>query len=79
MLITSCNADDIIWARNKFYIDFNNLLRKFNFLDKNVKLLLFRQFCIQFYGSELWFSNDGSIGQLKQFGAGYHKAIKKFR
>ena len=29
------------------------------------------------YGSELWFCNESAIGQLKQFGIGYHKVIKK--
>lgn len=40
-------------------------------------MFLFRQFCIQFYGSEMWFFNDKSVSALKQFAVGYHKAIKK--
>ena len=38
-------------------------------------MLLFKQYCLQFYGCEMWFSSAGSC--LKQFGIGYHKAIKK--
>lgn len=71
------NIDDITRARNKFYSDFNSLLRKFSFTSIPVKLLLFQHFCLQFYGSELWFYNDRALTSLKQFGVGYHKAIKK--
>ena len=71
------NIEDICRVRNKFYSDFNCLLRKFYFADKRVKLFLFKQFCLQFYGSELWFTNDKALSMLKQFEVGYHKAIKK--
>ena len=40
-----CN-NDIIRARNKFYAQFNMLLRKFNFSNSNVKMFLFRKFCL---------------------------------
>ena len=36
-----CN-DDITHARNKFYAQFNMLLRKLHFSDSNVKMFLFR-------------------------------------
>ena len=72
-----CNVDDINRARNKFYGDFNSLLRKFYFADIKVKLFLFKQYCTQFYGSNMWFYSKGSISSLKQFGVGYHKGIKK--
>ena len=39
-------VNDKLWARNSFPIDFNNRLRKFNILEKNVKLMLCWQFCI---------------------------------
>ena len=78
-LITSSlnNMEDITRARNKFYSEFNFLLRHFNFADSYVKLFLFKQYCLQIYGSELWFRNDRSLSGLKQFAVGYHKAIKK--
>ena len=78
-LITSSlnNIEDITRARNKFYSEFNFLLRHFNFADSYVKLFLFKQYCLQIYGSELWFRNDRSLSGLKQFAVGYHKAIKK--
>ena len=72
-----CNTEDINRVRNKFYGDFNNLLRKFYFADFKVKLFLFKQYCIQFYGCDMWFYSNGSSSSLKQFGIGYHKAIKK--
>ena len=54
------NYDDICRARNKFYSDFNNLIRKFYFASTDVKLFLFKNFCCQFYGCDLWFYNKGS-------------------
>ena len=71
-----CN-EDITRARNKFYAQFNMLLRKFHFSDTDVKIFLFRQFCMQVYGCELWFSGHYSTTLFKGFGVGYHKAIKK--
>ena len=47
--------EDIARVRSKFYSEFNSVLRKFSFTDKDVKLFLFKQYCLQFYGSELWF------------------------
>ena len=71
------NADDIDRARNKFYQEFNSILRNFNFADIQVKLYLFSQYCLQLYGAELWFENTHSKGNLDNFAIGYHKAIKK--
>ena len=71
------NVEDICRTRNKFYLDFNSLLRKFPFTNYRVKLFLFRHFCLQFYGSEMWFHNDKGLTSLKHFSVGYHKAIKK--
>ena len=38
-------------------------------------LYLFKQYCLQWYGTELWIGNNKSA--YKQFEIGYHKAIKK--
>ena len=74
-----CNTlkddNDISRAMSKFYAEFNCLFRKFSFCDKDVKIFLFKQYCLQLYGCEMWFSC--SVSSLKQFGIGYHKAIKK--
>ena len=72
-----CNSDDIQRALSKFYSDFNMILRNFSFADFNVKLFLFRHYCLQFYGSELWFNHFKTSVILKQFAIAYHKAIKK--
>ena len=72
----NCN-DDITRARNNFYAQFNMLLRKFSFSNSDVKMFLFRQFCLQMYGCELWFNGSYSKTLLKGFDVGYHKAIKK--
>ena len=72
-----CNVEDINVKRNKFYSEFNQILRKFHSVDRNIKLFLFKQFCLQIYGAELWFGDNKSKVALKQFAIGYHKAIKK--
>ena len=69
--------DDITRARNKFYAQFNMVLRNFHFSDIYVQMFLFRQFCLQIYGCELWFGGSYSTTLLKDFAVGYHKAVKK--
>ena len=71
------NLRDIDCRRSKFYAEFNQVLRKFCDLERNVKLLLFKQYCLQIYGAELWIGGKFSHRSLKQFSIGYHKAIKK--
>ena len=71
------NNEDIARAKSKFYSEFNSILRKFHFTNKEVKLFLFKQYCLQFYGSELWFGPLKSKQAIKQFAIGYHKAVKK--
>ena len=46
-------------------------------MDENIKIFLFKQYCLQLYGEELWFGGVKSKTALKQFAIGYHKAIKK--
>ena len=46
-------------------------------MDKDVLLYFFKQYCLQLYSAELWIGSRYSINALKQFGIGYHKAIKK--
>ena len=38
---------------------------------------MFRQYCLQFYGAELWYNLDKSAQTLKRLEIGYHKAVKK--
>ena len=47
------NSEDIYRMLKKFYKDFNCILRKFYFTDREVLLYLFKQYCLQFYGAEL--------------------------
>ena len=72
-----CCSGDIITKLRKFYAEFNQILRKFYFADISIKLFLFKQYCLQIYGAELWFGCNKSKKNLKQFAIGYHKAIKK--
>ena len=71
--------EDISRALNKFYSDINMILRKFSYADKDVKLYLFRQYCLQIYGAEFWLRDQAgrSSAVLKQFSVSYHKSIKK--
>ena len=71
------NNRDIDEARNKFYREFNIILRRMSFADIRIKLYLFKQCCLQFYGAELWFSSYGSLSNLRQLGIAYHQALKK--
>ena len=71
------NADDIQRALKKFYIEFNSILRKFSSSDTKVKLFLFKSYCLQIYGADLWLNSKGSVNTLNQFSVAYHKAIKK--
>ena len=73
------NSNDIDRARNRFYQEFNAILRKFSFANVRIKLFLFSQYCLQLYGAELWFFNKQSKSSFKQFSVGYHKAIKKIQ
>ena len=69
--------DDINRVKSKFYAEFNMILRNFNFADSDVKVFLFKHYCIQLYGSELWYGLNSPTQQLKCFAVGYHKAVKK--
>ena len=71
------NSDDIDSRRKKFYIEFNQIIRKFSNVNNESKLFLFKQYCLQIYGAELWFGSAGSRGNLKQYAIAYHKGIKK--
>ena len=70
-------SEDLSRVKNKFYAEFNVILRHFHFVDKDIKVFLFKQYCLHFYGSELWFGLKRPSQELKQFAVGYHKAIKK--
>ena len=72
-----CNKIDIIRERNRFYGNFNCILRKFYYVDLQIFLTLFNSFCLCFYGTELWFENFNCKTIKKQFAIGYHKAVKK--
>ena len=71
------NNEDINRVKRKFFIEFNSILRKFSICEAKVKLFLFKQYCLQFYGGELWFGSDKAKVVFKQFEVGYHKAVKK--
>ena len=70
------DTNDVDRARSKFYAEFNSMTRRFSFADTRVKLFIFKQFCLQFYGNDLWIRKPSLTAPLKQFAVGYHKAIE---
>ena len=71
------NDKDMIKCRNKFYNEFNCILRKFPKVNIGVFLRLFTSYCLSIYGCELWFCSNKCYLPFKQFAIGYHKAVKK--
>ena len=71
------DKSDIIKVRNTFYSQFNLILRKFYNVNIEINLKLFSSYCLQFYGPSLWCNTHNNNSLLRQFGVGYHKAIKK--
>ena len=69
--------EDIIICKTKFYKDFNCLIRKLNYVDVPIFLLLYKSYCLSWFGSELWVNFKGCSSELKQFSIAYHKSIKK--
>jgi hypothetical protein len=71
----SDNCDIEREIRNIF-IRTNTLIRKFHLCSKRVKTMLFKSFCLCFYGIALWKSfNITCLNRLK---AAYHKCVKLF-
>ena len=72
-----CNAGDIKKCTNSLYGQFNSLIRKFNKLDVETFMFLFKSHCSSFYGNELWFSTKKCKKEFNQLKTSYHKCIKK--
>jgi len=53
--------DDILFRRNCFIGQANNVLCYFNRLNTIVKMKLFKSYCSSFYGSELWDLNSKTV------------------
>ena len=54
----------------------NVLIRKFGKCSRDVKLCLYRAYCMQFYGAGLWKSYNVTV--MKRFEAAYVKCVKMF-
>ena len=70
-------TEDISRAKSKFYAEFNSILRHFSFANSTVKMLLFKQYCNQFYGAELWFGSGSCARAINELAVAFHKSIKK--
>ena len=71
------DKDDIIKCRNKFYAEFNSILRKFSTMHVSVIMQMFKTYCSNLYGSDQWFNLHKCRREIRHFEVGYHKALKK--
>jgi hypothetical protein len=67
---------DILNQNRLLYARTNLLKRKFSQCSKDVKLSLFKAFCMNFYGDCLW--NRYNVTVIKRFEAAYIKCVKMF-
>jgi hypothetical protein len=70
------NKQDIVKCDKAFLKKFNGIYRKFSFATQDIKLYLFKSHCLDYFGSQLWSNQTGSIGAFKRASINYHKAIK---
>ena len=77
-VISPVSDDNLDIARQMrlLYARTNVIIRKFGKHSKDVKLCLFRAYCIQFYGAGLW--ETFNITVMKRFEAAYVKCVKMF-
>ena len=67
---------DILHQNRLLYARTNLHIRKFGRCSKEVKLCLFKAYCMNFYGESLWECYSTTV--LKRFEASYVKCIKMF-
>jgi len=67
--------DDICREIKGLFVRTNMLISRFRHCSKNVKLVLFRSFCLCMYDVALW--KYYSVTVLRKFRAAYNKCIKK--
>lgn len=60
-----------------FLKQFNSIYHKFNFLDRETLVFLFKTFCTSFYGIELFYDNLLCVRRFNKLSVVYHKAIKR--
>lgn len=77
-IIDNCLNDDCDIKREikNLFMRANLLCRRFQRCSLQVKLRLFRSFCICFYGTALW--SNFTVSALAKFKSCYHKCLKYF-
>ena len=76
VLHDNLNDDDDIYREMKcLFVRTNMLISRFRHCSKNVKLVLFRSFCLCMYDVALW--KYYSVTAFNQFRAAYNNCIKK--
>ena len=73
----SCK-DGVLRVIKMFYAEYNSILRQLNSADNDVKIYLFKQYCNQFYGVELWLGCKNYIQNQNWLPQGYQETIKPF-
>ena len=73
---SASDNDDIDREIRNLFVRTNILIRKFHNCSHSVKILLFKSFCLCFYGLSLW--KSFSTKCIERFKAAYHKCIKNF-
>ena len=68
------DREDILYRRNSFIGQVNNMLCFFSKLDSTVRSMLFSTYCSSRYGCELW-SLDNSC--VNEFGTAWRKAVRR--
>ena len=70
----TADNDDILHQMSLLYARANVLIRKFSRCSRDVKLCLFRTYCVNFYGIALW--KQYNVTVIKRVEAAYVKCIK---
>ena len=68
------DSEDVLFRRNSFVSQVNNVLCFFGKLDSFVKTKLFKAYCTSMYGCELWTLADPSV---EQFCIAWRKALRR--
>ena len=72
------DSEDILHKLKKFYIAFNSTYRKFNKVNLDTLIFLFKSFCNPQYGIPLWNCSDiFKKNEFKTFETAFHYSLKK--
>ena len=70
------NKDDLRRAEKAHLRQFFPIFRKYKSYDDNIKIFIYKTYCNNLFGSELWDEFRGAKLALKSFKVTYHKCMK---